>query len=419
MDVEVVQVSECCDSAVDQDDDMVGQPTELFGVVGDPHDGHSRVGDRTSELLDGTSRSSIERSGRLIGQENVGLGQQSPGDRHPLCLTATQVGGRSLEQFRPEPDPFERGRRRRIVQPGAGHLQVVPHRAREDRRPLEDHRDASAELGRVPVPQVSIPPPDMTRHRIVEAIQQPKEGRFARTGRTGDREHAGDRNGEIDRPQDGCVDRPGSDVAEFEDRPRRHDRTVPARAAPTAGRLPAMSRRLVPTIATVAAAVVTFLGGAFVQAHSGLAAASPGPGVVVGGTVDRIQIFYGDIILAFDGTVTLQETGEQIPGRAEMVSDIEGVIVLDEPLSVDGEYAVRHTITSFDGDVVEAAYLFSYDADAAPPRIIFVEEEDGGGVPWFGWVLIGLGGVMIVVLAVRLVLAIRRRARMAAPASSD
>ena len=151
-------------------------------------------------------------------------------------------------------------------------------------------------------------------------------------------------------------------------------------------------------------------------AHSGLAAASPGPGATVGGSVDRIQIFYGDIITSFDGTVTQQATGDQLAASSEMLSEIEAVITLDEPLADDGEYAVRHTITSFDGDVVEAAYLFSYDVDAAPPSIVFVdEEEDDGGTTWLVWAAFGVGLLVIVVLAVRLVFAMRRRRAASTP----
>lgn len=178
------------------------------------------------------------------------------------------------------------------------------------------------------------------------------------------------------------------------------------------------ARLAIALIASVLAVVAGAMGSHLVHAHSGLAAASPGPGATVGGTVDRIQIFYGDIITTFDATLTLQSSGEQIAGTAEMLSDIEAVIALDEPLSVDGEYAVRHTITSFDGDVVEAAYLFSYEADAAPPRLIFVEEEDDdGGTSPIVWIVAGVGAAVIVVLAIRLIVAIRRRQAAVSPPS--
>lgn len=177
-----------------------------------------------------------------------------------------------------------------------------------------------------------------------------------------------------------------------------------------------MPRRFVLTLVATALALGTLVGVGVAHAHSGLAAASPGPGVTVGGTVDRIQIFYGDIITTFEGTVTQQSTGDEVPATAEMLSEIEALITLDEPLADNGEYAVRHTITSFDGDVVEAAYLFSYDADAAPPRLVFVEEDDEGGLPWWAWVAFGAGALVILILALRLVLAVRRR-RPAAAAS--
>jgi methionine-rich copper-binding protein CopC len=138
-----------------------------------------------------------------------------------------------------------------------------------------------------------------------------------------------------------------------------------------------------------------------------LAAASPGPGVTVGGEVTEIQLFYGDIIVDFSATVT-SPSGVELDATAEMLSDIQALITLAEPMSEEGEYAVRHTITSIDTDVVEAAYLFTYEASAPPPQLIFVPEEESGTSP-IVWVVIGVGGLVIAVLAWRLIVAIRRR----------
>lgn len=157
-------------------------------------------------------------------------------------------------------------------------------------------------------------------------------------------------------------------------------------------------------------AVLLVTGAAGVaEAHSGLAAASPGPGATVGGEVAEIRIFYGDVVTAFDATVTNRSTGDVVDVEAELLSDVEAVVRLAEPLREDGEYAVRHTITSIDSDVVEAAYLFTYDAAAPPPQLVFVDDEGGGGLPWFAWVLFVVGAIVIFVLAWRLVAAIRRR----------
>lgn len=160
------------------------------------------------------------------------------------------------------------------------------------------------------------------------------------------------------------------------------------------------------TIALAAALVPA--AASTVLAHSGLIAASPGPGETVGGDVSTIQLFYGDIIVTFDATITRQADDELLDAEAVMTSEITGELRLAEPLAEPGEYAVRHTVLSIDDDVVEAAYLFSYDPDAPEPILVFLPEEDEGGLAWWAWTVIGVGAVVIIVLAVRLVLSIRR-----------
>ncbi len=171
-----------------------------------------------------------------------------------------------------------------------------------------------------------------------------------------------------------------------------------------------------------AAAVVagSFVGARTAWAHSGLAAASPGPGAVVGGEIDVVQLFYGDIILEFDATLTTP-SGEILPAEPVMLSEITAELRLEEPLSEPGEYALRHTILSFDDDVVEAAYLFTFEPGADPPILIFIEEDDddGGGLAWWAWAIIGVGALLIVVLAVRLVLSIRRARAGRSPAKAE
>ena len=158
------------------------------------------------------------------------------------------------------------------------------------------------------------------------------------------------------------------------------------------------------------AVVVASLWGlsSTVSAHSGLAAASPGPGATVGGDVSVVQLFYADFITTFDATVT-SPSGDVLSATPEMLSDIEASISLDEPLTETGEYAVRHTITSIDGDVVEAAYLFSYDPAAAPPTLLFVDPDDGGGPSPVVIAVAVVGVLVIAVLAWRLVRSVQRR----------
>ncbi|BAN00404.1 hypothetical protein YM304_00900 [Ilumatobacter coccineus YM16-304] len=173
-------------------------------------------------------------------------------------------------------------------------------------------------------------------------------------------------------------------------------------------------RNLVISLLATLSAVLGF--GAVAHAHSGLAAASPGPGVTVGGEITEIQMYYGDLITTFDATVT-SPSGVELAVSTEMLSDIQGLITLDEPLSEEGEYAVRHTITSFDSDIVEAAYLFTYEASAPSPQLIFLPEEESG-TPWIVWVAVGIGVLVIAVLAWRLIGSLRRRSAAAAAATS-
>lgn len=167
-------------------------------------------------------------------------------------------------------------------------------------------------------------------------------------------------------------------------------------------------RRLIVLSLAAAIATVVALTPFRADAHSGLSAASPGPGVVAGGEITEIQLFYGDIITEVDGTVTAPD-GTVLDAEFVMESEIMARVDLGAALDQPGEYAVRHEVLSIDGDRVEAAYLFTYDPAAPPPQLEFVEEsDDDGGLAWWAWVLFGVGAVVIVVLAWRLADSLRR-----------
>lgn len=140
---------------------------------------------------------------------------------------------------------------------------------------------------------------------------------------------------------------------------------------------------------------------------AGVAGASPGPGAVVGGEIDVVQLFYADIITSFDAVLTGPD-GE-VDGEPVVVSEINAELRLAVPLSEPGAYRVDHTIVTTDGDTVEAAFEFTYVPDAAAPIIVFLDVEDeGGGLHWWGWTLIGVIAAVIVALVIRLVASIRR-----------
>lgn len=144
-----------------------------------------------------------------------------------------------------------------------------------------------------------------------------------------------------------------------------------------------------------------------VSAHSGLAAASPGPGAIVGGDITEIELWYNSTITDITASVTAPD-GTMLGGTLVQVSDLRMTFELDEPLSIAGEYAVRHGTTGVeDGDRIDAAFLFTYDPDAPPPVLDLLPIDDEG-TPFWLWIIVGVGVVMIVVLAWRLLSSIKR-----------
>jgi methionine-rich copper-binding protein CopC len=100
-------------------------------------------------------------------------------------------------------------------------------------------------------------------------------------------------------------------------------------------------------------------------AHSSLGEASPGPGDIVGGTVDSLELVFlqgvSDASISLrtpDGVLT--ETTVSQPSELEVRAEFDA---LEEP----GQYIVDWGLTSADGDSTAASYAFSYDPDA-PPR---------------------------------------------------
>ncbi|WP_420452123.1 copper resistance protein CopC [Ilumatobacter sp.] len=180
---------------------------------------------------------------------------------------------------------------------------------------------------------------------------------------------------------------------------------------PSAPPRPGAVSAIVTAIVTATALLVgaTLAGSATpVAAHSGLAAASPGPGSVVGGEITEARLLYESIVVEARGSVS-DPSGAELGSEVELVSEVEVRIVLDEALTVPGEHAVRHTVRSADGDVVEAAYLFTYEPGAPPPLLEFVDSDDGAW--WWPTVVVAAVGVAVIgVLAARLIAATRRRA---------
>ncbi len=144
-------------------------------------------------------------------------------------------------------------------------------------------------------------------------------------------------------------------------------------------------RRVVSALAALLAVVAI---GNTVLAHSGLGAASPSPGSVVGGEITEFQLRYNSTITDVVGSVT-DPDGNVIESDWVQDGNLRVAVTLAEPLSTPGEYAVRHATTDVeDGDRVEAAYLFTFDPAAPPPQLVVIPDDDG--FPWI-WVVLGVG----------------------------
>ena len=112
-------------------------------------------------------------------------------------------------------------------------------------------------------------------------------------------------------------------------------------------------------------------------AHSGLGAASPAPGSRVGGTITEIQLRYSSTVADVDGSVT-DPDGNIVESEWVQDGNLRVTVMLAEPLSTPGQYAVRHISTDVeDNDRVEAAYLFTYDPAAPPPQLEIIPKTMG------------------------------------------
>jgi len=155
--------------------------------------------------------------------------------------------------------------------------------------------------------------------------------------------------------------------------------------------------------------LVVSAAGCTNEEQGGLQGASPGPGAVVGGEIDRIELLYDDIIVSADGSVT-DPDGDELDATFVVDSDIRAVVDLAAPLDPPGEYTVRHVVGTADGDRVEASYSFTYDPAASPPRLVFPPEDTGP--PWLLWTVAVVGLIVIGVLGWRLLRSMARVRRM-------
>ena len=79
-------------------EDPRGDPVEHVAVVGDEHEPAAEGGQAVLEPGDGVD---VEVVGRLVEHQQVAVGHEGAGQRHPLGLTARQRGGVGVGQRRP------------------------------------------------------------------------------------------------------------------------------------------------------------------------------------------------------------------------------------------------------------------------------------------------------------------------------
>ena len=90
--VEIARRADLEQLAVPQDGDPVGHRQRFFLVVGHVEDGCPRLAvDAPDLLLHPDAQRPIERSQRLVHQQQRRLERERPGDRHPLLLTAGEL----------------------------------------------------------------------------------------------------------------------------------------------------------------------------------------------------------------------------------------------------------------------------------------------------------------------------------------
>ena len=113
--------------AVADDDLAVGVRGDP-GLVGDEDDGGALLaGGADQQVHDLLAGERVQRAGRLVGEEDLGLGDQPAGERDPLRLAAGQLAGAALLQARRGPSrsnqaarPRQRRARRRTPLSSSG-----------------------------------------------------------------------------------------------------------------------------------------------------------------------------------------------------------------------------------------------------------------------------------------------------------
>ncbi|RRO12897.1 copper resistance protein CopC [Saccharopolyspora rhizosphaerae] len=162
-----------------------------------------------------------------------------------------------------------------------------------------------------------------------------------------------------------------------------------------------MRRSLSTTLGAVLTALLALLGAGTALAHSGLDAASPGPGETAKAGVERIEMnFAGALDASQPPRIEVKDPAgsDQVSGEVEV--DGNRVTVHIEALK-PGLHTVKYRTTFDDGHSTEGGYYLN--VAPGPPG-----ESDGGGYTF--WLAVG-GGAVIVVLLIVVIALIPRRSK--------
>lgn len=130
-------------------------------------------------------------------------------------------------------------------------------------------------------------------------------------------------------------------------------------------------------------------------AHGELVASSPAPGEDVG-SVAHIDLVFSTPISDWSMSVDRPD-GEPLEGT--IVEKAASYLSYEvAPLEDEGQYIVRYSAIDSDGDIVEGAYAFSFEAGAPRPAelpvdlsVLLVDE----GWPWWSYALL-FGAVLVI-----------------------
>ena len=163
-------------------------------LVGDHDDRLAGVVQLAQHFHDLLAGGRVEVAGRLVGQDDVGIVDQRPGDGHALLLAAGELGGPVVDPIAQADQPGELDRPLvRLLAELAGslvgqrELDVLEHGVLRDQVVrLEDEAEvAAADLGELVVVEprdVATAQEVLAAGRAVEAAQQVEHGALARAG---------------------------------------------------------------------------------------------------------------------------------------------------------------------------------------------------------------------------------------------